>query len=59
MFKPDFMKRKLNTLLGNFHTWSWRPVWNILKEDEDKQDLEDFGLDQYLQLLGGIILQPK
>ena len=27
--------------------------------DKDKQDLEDSGLDQDVQVLGGIILQPK
>ena len=28
-------------------------------EDEDKQDLEDFGLDQDVEVLSGITLLPK
>ena len=47
------------TLSGNFHSWSRRPVWNVLTEDEDKQDLEGLGSDQDVQVLGGIILPPK
>ena len=34
-------------------------VWNVLTDDEDKQDLEDFGLDQDVQMLGWITLLPK
>ena len=56
MFKPTTWGEGL-TLSDNFHSLSRRPVWNVLTKDEDKQDLEDFGLDQDVQLLGGIILQ--
>ena len=45
------------TLSGYFDSLHRRPVWNVLKEDEDKQDLEDFGLDQDIEVLGGLTAQ--
>ena len=32
---------------------------NVLTEDEDKQHIEDFGLDQDVEVFGGITLRAK
>ena len=56
--QADYVRRGLR-LSGDFHSRSRRSVWNVLTEDKDKQELKDFGLDQDVQVLGGITLLPK
>ena len=55
MFKLTTWEERLN-FIRQLLLPTLKACWNVLTEGGDKQDLEDFQLDQGVQVLGGIIL---